>query len=400
MRILIITEYFPPVVFGGGELSAYYLAKALVAYGHEVHVFTSSVVGEPDDVVMDGVRVVRRLRTGSSPYSLSGNVWRVLLFPWGLKRLARLLGGMGFDVVHCMNMSSLMLGKWYPGITAHVNSPLPWCPKGDCMRMVRECCGSWRPGFFGFVRCLLRSSYVGKLDNHWYIRFNPLFWLLAWYRSCAMFDGLRNARKVVAISEYIKGLSGRGDAVVIPNIIPLERFFRVSSFPRSGDGFLRVVFVGSLLGSKGLHVLDSALAVCPVPIICDAYGGGPLDGLLKNVRIKSAVSQESLPQVLSGYDVLVLPAVWPEPFGRAVVEAMAAGLPVVISDAGGLPELVEHGISGLVVRSGDVGALSAAFVCLSDAELRGRMALAARRRAKALVDERDIVLRFIKAVSS
>lgn len=81
------------------------------------------------------------------------------------------------------------------------------------------------------------------------------------------------------------------------------------------------------------------------------------------------------------FDIFAMPSLDREGLPKAVVEAMAQGVAPVVSDAGGLPELVEHGVSGLVVPAGDADALAAALSALaSDAALRARLAAGARAR--------------------
>jgi glycosyltransferase involved in cell wall biosynthesis len=89
-------------------------------------------------------------------------------------------------------------------------------------------------------------------------------------------------------------------------------------------------------------------------------------------------------EVLHALDLFVLPSSW-EAFGLVAAEAMATGVPVVASRTGGLPEVVTHDETGLLVPIGDVGALAAAIERgLRDEPLRQRMALAGRQRAERL----------------
>jgi glycosyltransferase involved in cell wall biosynthesis len=88
-------------------------------------------------------------------------------------------------------------------------------------------------------------------------------------------------------------------------------------------------------------------------------------------------------RLLAACDLLVHPATEPEAFGRAIAEAQAAGLPVIASHIGGIPELVTEGRDGTLVPPGDPTALAAALATLlADAPLRHRMGDAAREKAE------------------
>ena len=73
-----------------------------------------------------------------------------------------------------------------------------------------------------------------------------------------------------------------------------------------------------------------------------------------------------VPRILAGSDLVVVPSRAPEAFGLTVVEAMAAARPVVVTDAGAMAELVDHGRCGIVVPKGDPRSLAAAVARLID----------------------------------
>ena len=95
-----------------------------------------------------------------------------------------------------------------------------------------------------------------------------------------------------------------------------------------------------------------------------------------------------------GADIAVVPSLWREPFGLVAVEAMAAGLPVVASDTGGLSDIVRPGQTGLLVPPGDAAALAAALeTLLDDAALRARMGAAGRIQAETGHDWQAVIRR-------
>lgn len=93
--------------------------------------------------------------------------------------------------------------------------------------------------------------------------------------------------------------------------------------------------------------------------------------------------RSDVPALLAGATMAVVPSVWAEAFGLTVVEAMAAGVPVIASRTGGIPELIEHGTSGVLVEPNDEISLAREIARLRDDDpLRARLGAAARARAR------------------
>ena len=133
-----------------------------------------------------------------------------------------------------------------------------------------------------------------------------------------------------------------------------------------------VVYAGRLVPEKGVDVLLTALAGVRGLVLVVVGGGPELPRLTRlseeldvapRTRFVGAVPSLEVPGWLAAADVLALPsrttATWAEQFGRALVEAMACGLPVVASDSGEIARVVGPG--GVVVPEGDAGALARAL---------------------------------------
>jgi len=118
-------------------------------------------------------------------------------------------------------------------------------------------------------------------------------------------------------------------------------------------------------------------------------------GLVDTVAFKPF--QMDVPVVMSALDVLVLASTSPEPFGRVLIEAMAAGKPVVATDAGASREIIDDGVQGLLVPPRDAEALARSVVYL----LTHRDAAAAMgRKGQARVDERFGSQQYVEGVQA
>jgi glycosyltransferase involved in cell wall biosynthesis len=132
-----------------------------------------------------------------------------------------------------------------------------------------------------------------------------------------------------------------------------------------------VGYLGRISGEKGIDVLiEAARRVgCDTRIAGDAtHAPGLVANLPPNVTLLGKVSRDRLDAFFAGLRVLVVPSVWYEVFGLVCIEALSRGVPVIASDIGGLPEVIAHEQTGLLVPPGDVAALAAALRRLIDDE--------------------------------
>ncbi len=187
-------------------------------------------------------------------------------------------------------------------------------------------------------------------------------------------------------------LAAQVDAFVVPSAFararlealgaPLRRTYVLPPVIRSFAGGSRAaagehaLYVGRLAAEKGVDVAVEACRRAGVPLV--VAGDGPLADGLHGARLVGRVSDAELARLRTGASLAVVPSRSGETFGLAAAEAMAAGLPVVASRVGALPELVED--AGLVAP-GDPAALAAAI-----ARLRGDAAAGERglRRVREL----------------
>ncbi|HVZ49820.1 MAG TPA: glycosyltransferase, partial [Gemmatimonadaceae bacterium] len=154
------------------------------------------------------------------------------------------------------------------------------------------------------------------------------------------------------------------------------------------------VHVGRFHHWKGQQVLLRALA--QVPDLHAWFVGAPLfgedafDAELRALATALGVAsrarftgfRDDVPTLLRAADVVVHSSVYPEPFGRVVVEGMLAGRPVIAANAGGVPEIVTDGDTGILVPPGDPAALAAALRRVT-ADPAAAAAMGARGRARA-----------------
>ncbi len=360
MKILFLSEYYPPKIKGGGEINLSTLAKALAKSGHIVSILTAHF---PDLLPYEeqaGIKIYRRLKTGENPGSLGSNLARSLLFPSSVrKETIKIVPEINPDIIHFLGTSIIAAPKLKflnKPLFATIESYPALCPKGDRWYHGREEC-KIKCNLREFLSCQQDSDEIGKMKNRWYLKYNPLFLGYA-YAHYQKLNKALSSCTLISISKYVQQLLllHNQQSTVIPNILDVNAFSSVKKKMKENKK-AQILYLGSLIKSKGPQILLEALK--GLNCRCDLYGEGnlkpELQGYLEknnlDAEIHPFVPYEKIPELYAQTDIVVFPSLWPEPFGRIAIEAMAAGRKVIASNIGAIPETIEK--NGLLVPPGD-----------------------------------------------
>ncbi|MDD3800321.1 MAG: glycosyltransferase family 4 protein [Novosphingobium sp.] len=400
MRILICSNAYPPRFVGGAELMAHEQAKALAHLGHDVRVFA----GEPDadrarhtrsDDLHEGIRV-HRVALEPEDYSPE---FLNFLHPLVDDHFRDVLDDFAPDIVHCHNLLGLsaklpLLARLQGAKTiCTLHDFWGFCLRNSAVRIDGRPCDNTTQ----FRTCLPRIHDGRRL--HVPMRLRKDFLDLA----------LDQIDRFIVPSRFVAQRYARAGwssecLEVIPNGIDLDRFHPAGAPPHLA-GPVRITYAGYFGAHKGVTTLLDAFATLPAPLsdapaLLQLAGEGPERdayavrieklGLKGRVRFLGKIAPGDMSDVYARSDIVVLPSIWDENQPVCLMEAMAAGLPVIASRKGGIPELVEHGVNGLLFAAGDVADLGAQLAALvADADLRRRAGREGRRRVEHLGHDRQ-----------
>ena len=217
---------------------------------------------------------------------------------------------------------------------------------------------------------------------------------------------VQSADRVIAVSDRVR------DAVVDHLGVPRDRVevirhaVEASNSISVGSANTReacfcIGTLGKLASFKGHHYLLEAVAILRAAgrhVVCRVAGDGSvrteLEAEVAALDLSNAVEflgeyiNSEVNSILGPVDVVVVPSL-SEALGIVALEAMACGKPVIASAVGGLPDVVKHGVTGLLVPPGDAQALAEAIASLmDDPELKDRMGESARQWASQFTPER------------
>lgn len=363
IKIAITSEYFHPYT-GGAEQSALELSKALKKKGHEVIIFTRGD-GEIDDV--EGIQVKRIFSDLKK-----GTIRRDIPFPRLVdkKEEARLhteIKDEAFDILHSNNRDTAVFtarvgSELGISVVAHIRDYWPLCPKRDFLRQEGIC-----------PKPKLCGNCMARYYNAWR---KVAFYYKMWNDTSYRWQEIKNnADHFVYNSAYTQGRIKLEPGSVIYNSVNLDQI-KGGEVERG-----KILYIGNVTKRKGVEML--AEAVKGLDVILHIIGDGYLLPKIKgnNIVKHGKVEYAELLKHLSNAEMLVVPSLWPEPFGRVAVEGMAAGLPVVVSSIGGLPEVV--GDAGVVMKGMGVDELRSKIEALhQDEELRIQIGEKGKERSR------------------
>lgn len=374
MRILFVSEYYPPIIKGGGEINLQILTEELARNDFTVTVLTSYNSKLPINEVKNGVNIIRRLRNGKNPENIISNIKRAFVLPKSIiievKKISK-----DIDIIHLIGNTIIVskeLKKLDKIIVATIESYPTLCPKGDRFYKSKKEC-EYKCTFGKFISCQVKSYEIGKMKNYFFLKYNPLFLAYLYYRYKKLNNSLKYCH-VITVSAYVKKLLNKYgvESEIIPNIINENDF----DIPKKKNKKIQVSYFGSLTRYKGAHLVVECLKDSDVRIAF--YGNGNLkEEILKRMKdynmdgiIYDSIEYEKIPKEYAKSDIVIFPSIWPEPFGRITIESMASGTPVIGSKVGGISETLKNG-GGILITPGDINEIKDAVTLLiKDEKLR------------------------------
>lgn len=356
MKILVLSDLYPPYYQGGYEINCKLIVDGLIARGHQVFVLTSTY--------------------GCSNQETTGNIFRLM---YTLHETSKVF--MNKFIIHTLN-GYLARKNYYiarhlainlkPDIAyvwqnSHV-SLFPAKAVSDCnVTCVYNLCDYWLSNF--------KSRFTAKNQNLTRRIVNFLY-------GSHIFQKLDHS-KLITISNalkrhYILNNFSVNSMHTIPIGIPsnLIRDYPENIFVNTRNN-INLIYAGRLVREKGVHVAIEALSYYIKThnnnVLLDIFGNGnsnyvdelknliASEGMKNNVNIHNQITREKLIASFDDYFALLFPSIWDEPFGMTIIEAMSRGIPVIGSNVGGVPNIIEDSENSLLVPPNNPKELASAI---------------------------------------
>ncbi|MDH5462045.1 MAG: glycosyltransferase family 4 protein [Candidatus Bathyarchaeota archaeon] len=334
MNIGMLTWEFPPRIVGGIARHCNGLARALAHNGHDVHVVTLDFPGAPIYEEFNGINVYRASTELGHPNFLT---WAFLFNHFLEKKLAGVSRNVDFDVVH--------VHDWLTGFAGI----------------------SFKHQMQKPLVSTIHGTEIGRaqgLHNPDSLTIDGIEWWTTY-----------EANKIIVTSASMKAeIQGHfhlppEKIEIVPNGIDTKRYnASVDQSAVKGRYGVHpdeklVLCVGRLVPQKGIEYLIRAVSriaerypEAKFIIVGEGWLRGHLEYIARStghqwkITFTGWIPDQELIALLNSADALVVPSIY-EPFGIVALEGMAAGVPVVASDVGGLAEIVEHEHTGILAYS-------------------------------------------------
>jgi len=355
MRILFLSDDFPPQSFGGAGISTYELAKGVLNAGHEVFVAT---LGRGQDYNLEGLKVFKV----DCQYHERWRAYLSLYNPKAVRRVEEILKQIKPDIVHANNIHfylsyhSLKLSKRYAKAVV--------ITLRDAMSFS-----------FGKLASLSWLDQLKQAKKRW----NP-------FRNFMIKRYLKYADKIFAVSSALKQALGengiRGAEVMHTGI-------DVSEYPYDANyGDKTVLFAGRLTEAKGSRVVEKVMELVKKEI--------PEAKLLTAGSGQRWLGREDMKDLYAKSSVVLVPSVCFDAFPRNVVEAQALARPVISTPYGGAKEAIEDGVTGFIISPFEADKMALKIVeLLEDPQKARQFGEAGRKRIEAQFNLSDKISRLV-----
>lgn len=410
MRVLFVSNFYPPYSVGGWEQLVQEINAGLSARGHVTHVLTSrhGVDHQPPLLSEDGVERILDLEADLLHYDIPRSfLLRKPRLRRNMTRTRRVVSRFQPDVAFVHGMWNLSRAVPWT-VEQMLPDRVAYYVADDSPYAADVHAGYWRGQGQSWPRKYLKSL-LAPLAGPIVPRQEDAFRL--------------QYRRVLCVSKAVRSNLARHAGIpiermqVVYNGIDLDRFTPGDTpTGRAGDGSLSLLYSGSVAPHKGVRTAIEAMGILRREgnhsgfHLTIAGSGHPdyeaglkqlveVERLQDRVRFRPRVPRDEMPDLLRQFDVLVFPSVWEEPLARAVQEAMATGLVVVGTTTGGTKEILVEGETGLTFEPGDAAGLARQVERLAkDPKLRSRLRGGAREMVhrnfdiQRMIDELEVYL--------
>lgn len=380
MKILILTNYYPPFYKGGYELACETTVKFLRNQGHTMYILTGDYQVEKDlssspwdRGTIEPDRAYRLYQFIDYLHPSFLNKHQVEKYNYRITR--QFIEGIKPDLVYIWNMQGISTA---PVLATQATGYPKIFEIGDFWPGVYQRPG-WKAALFRNLKKWIPGLVGGDID------LSPVISVGKW--MAAELEEKYNARNIH----------------VIPNGIPLP--LDPGPKPKT-EGPVRYVFAGRVDPEKGIHLAIEAFRTIRIKypefqFLFDIYGQGDekytqeCRDKVRDYKLEEMVvfrgKSSDMSQVYPAYEVLVMPTMMREPFGLVLIEAMAWRMPVISFNHYGPAEIVSDGIDGRLVTPGNVDELAEAIYRMGqDSDLRQRMGEKGRRKVENQYDLRIV----------
>jgi glycosyltransferase involved in cell wall biosynthesis len=368
MKLLYFTQLFYPAIFGGGEYIFYQWAKQMVKTGHQVYVITQNLCGKNQRENNDGIEIFRVGAALSVSGTLPTNIVQNISFLLGSYRIGnKIIKEQKIDLIHS--------NTYMPTISAQ------WCARKAKIPHIATVHDVYYTSKNNFWKGWSLQKHASKLTKF----LGPYIEKKIAKTDVTLFHTVSEQSKI-----DLQSLGVTKKIVVIPN--------GIDPTPYSGNitkKQLQAIYVGRLVFYKNIDVIIEAFAIIIKKIPTAKLlivGDGPMKnsisekikgmGLENNIQLCGNVTEEQKIKLIQESTMLLNPSLI-EGFGIVVLEAFAAGKPVLVSDTKPLSDLVTDSVDGFVLKSDDPQAWASTITNLfNDDSLAEKLGLAGRQKVK------------------
>lgn len=350
MKVCLVNSFYEPDILGGAEVSVKILAENLIKKGIEVFVICS---GEEDtEEIINGVKVYRRkinsicttksyIQNNEKINKCNKIIYKSIEINniFNKNKFKYILEKENPDVVHVNNIYGISSSIW--SVANLMNIPIVqtlrdyfiMCPKSTLLKSSGNKCTKEN------IVCKTYRNIYRKLSNN---------------ISYVTAPSNHTLNKFIE-SKYFRNINYKCiyNSIDI-NIDQVNKIYE-EKLKRDCET-IRFIYLGALTEHKGIKELIESFKSINMNLELHIAGKGDLENYIKESTFKNKniiyhgfLSGEELEKLLYKGDILIAPSKWEEPFGRIVLDAYKNAMPVIVSNNGGLKEIVDNKYTGLIL---------------------------------------------------